>query len=71
MKAVKLISINIIILFFFIIIIEFFFGGWFFHANNLNNLNILRNVDLKLSVKNLYDNNGNDIHYSRDMYGLR
>jgi len=66
----KTIVINFSILLVLLILVEVFFGGWFSSANNLNNLGIIRNVQLEYPQK-LYNDSNENIIYTRDENGLR
>ena len=66
----NLIMVNYIALFLGLIIIEVIFGNWFFE-DNLNLLNILKNVTKEYSIHDLYKWNSKSIVYKRDNYGFR
>lgn len=63
-------AINIGILLVLLIPVELIFGGWF-NPNRINQLNLIRNKQIQVDVKDYYERNPSTITYTRDQFGLR
>jgi len=71
MKKVKIVAFNVLWLLTGLAGIELLFGGWLNKKNQLNNIGILRNLELTYSIGNLYPHKDGMITYTRDKFGLR
>src|SRR5262245_43647354 len=69
-SKIRVALVNLLILTAGLIFIELAFGNWF-APNRLNTLNLVKDVELKTDVSNIYTAGDNKIVYRRDRYGLR
>jgi hypothetical protein len=74
-RAAKVITINLIVLVIGLLSVELIFGGWLpanrINASRINNLYILKNVEMNYDVDDLYNSDSKQIIYKRDAHGLR
>lgn len=69
-RAVGIFLVNLAVLGVGIVIVELVFGTWF-NPNNLNRLNLIKDMTFSYDVSGLYETASPNIKYSRDRYGLR
>lgn len=69
-KLVRIVLINLLLLAFGLLGVELVFGNWL-SPNRLNRLNLIRGVELRYDLGNLYPADNIEIIYKRDEFGLR
>jgi lysophospholipase L1-like esterase len=69
-KHVTVFLVNTALLFLGVLVLELIFGNWL-KENNINQLNVIRDISIKYELHDLYEFPQTTITYTRDKYGLR
>ena len=69
-EKLKIFIFNFFFLMFLVFLLELFFGNWII-KNNLNHLNITKNISYEFQLNDLYDSEDSLSFYVRDEFGFR